>query len=135
VNSDVNTVVLFLHVLAVCVWVGGQIVLAGLVGVLRSISPNAPKMVAKQFNRIAWPAFGVAILTGVWNLTEIDVGDRSTGYQAALLVKLVLVALSGVAAFLHTQARTRAGTATWGALSGLSALGALLFGVILATSA
>ncbi len=134
-DFDLDTIRLFLHLLAVSVWVGGQIVLAALVPVLRSVGAEAPKAVANQFNRIAWPAFAVAILTGGWMLGEVGVGDRSTGYQSALLVKLLLVALSGVAAYLHAHARTRAGTAVWGALGGLSALAALLFGAILATSA
>lgn len=134
-SFDANTIRLFLHVLAVSVWVGGQIVLAGLVPVLRRLGPDAPGTVARQFNRIAWPAFAVAVATGVWNLIEIDVGDRSSGYHGALFVKLLLVALSGVAAYLHTRATNRAAIAVWGALTGLSALAALLFGAVLATSA
>ncbi len=134
-NFDVTTIRLFLHVLAATVWVGGQIVLAGLVPTLRNISPDAPKAAAQQFNKIAWPAFGLAMITGIWNLAEINVGDRSTGYHGALMVKLLIVALSGVAAFLHSHAKTNTGKAIWGALTGLSALAALLFGIILQTSA
>jgi len=135
VNFDVTTIRLFLHVLAATVWVGGQIVLAGLVPMLRKISPDAPRAAAQQFNKIAWPAFGLAIITGIWNLAEVNVGDRSTGYHGALMAKLLIVALSGVAAFLHAHAKTNAGKAIWGALTGLSALVALLFGIILQTSA
>ncbi len=134
-DFDLGTIRLFLHLLAVSVWVGGQIVLAALVPALRTIGPDAPKTIANQFNRVAWPAFAVAILTGGWMLGDVHVGDRSTGYQAALLVKLFLVAISGVAAYLHAHARSRVGTATWGAVGGLSALAAMLFGAILATSA
>jgi hypothetical protein len=42
------------------------------------------------------------------------------------------VLLSGLSAFLHTRARSRTGLALWGAVAGLSALGATLFGVLLA---
>ncbi len=130
-----TTIRLFLHVLAATVWVGGQLTLAGLVPVLRSIDPGAPKAVARQFNRIAWPAFGVLLLTGVWNLVEVKVGDASTKYQVTLFAKLCIVALSGIAAFLHTQARTRTGLALWGAIGGLSTIVALFLGVLLRTSA
>ena len=130
-----TTIRLFLHVIAATVWVGGQLTLAGLVPVLRDIDPTAPKRVARQFNRIAWPAFGVLVLTGVWNLVEVKVGDASTAYQATLFTKLCIVALSGVAAFLHTQARTRTGLALWGAVGGLSTIVALFLGVLLRTSA
>jgi putative copper export protein len=130
-----TTIRLFLHVIAATVWVGGQLTLAGLVPVLRDIDPTAPKRVARQFNRIAWPAFGVLVLTGVWNLVEVKVGDASTAYQATLFAKLCIVALSGIAAFLHTQARTRTGLALWGAVGGLSTIVALFLGVLLRTSA
>ena len=130
-----TTVRLFLHVAAATVWVGGQLTLAGLVPTLRAIDPTAPKAVARQFNRIAWPAFGVLVLTGVWNLAEVRVGDASTSYQATLFAKLCIVALSGIAAFLHTQARTRAGLAIWGAVGGLATIVALFLGVLLRTSA
>jgi putative copper export protein len=127
------TIRLFLHVIAATVWVGGQLTLAGLVPTLPAVSPDAPRLAARQFNRIAWPAFGVLVLTGIWNVAEIDVSDRSTAYQVTLFVKLFLVALSGIAAFLHTQSRTKVGLAVWGAVGGLATVAALFFGVWLRT--
>ncbi len=47
---------LFVHVLSASVWVGGQIVLVGLVPTVRELGPDAPRRVARAFNRIAWPA-------------------------------------------------------------------------------
>ena len=126
-----GTIRLFLHVLAATVWVGGQITLAGLVPGLRSLSPDAPRAVARRFNRMAWPAFAVLVVTGVWNIVEIDVGDTSTEYQVTLFVKLLVVAVSGVTAFLHSTARSKAMLAVMGSFSGLSALGALFLGVLL----
>lgn len=124
-----NTIRLFVHVLAATVWVGGQLTLAGLVPGLRAIDADAPRAVARRFNRVAWPAFAVLVLSGIWNLVEIDIGDRDTDYQVTLFVKLAVVAASGIAAFLHTQARTRVGLALWGAIGGAASLGALFFGV------
>lgn len=128
-----STVRLFLHVLAATVWVGGQLTLAGLVPTLRELGPEAPKKVARRFNRIAWPAFFVLLATGVWNLVKVKVGDASTEYQVTLFVKLCLVAVSGIAAFLHTQARTKVGLAVWGAIGGLATVLALFAGVWLHT--
>ena len=124
-----DTIRLFLHVLAATVWVGGQFTLAGLVPGLRALGPDAPRTVARRFNRIAWPAFGVLFLTGLWNLAETSVGDRSDEWLATLFAKLAIVALSGISAALHTRAATRRGLAIWGSLSGLSALLALFYGV------
>ena len=123
------TIRLYLHVLAATVWVGGLLTLAGLVPGLRALGPDVPRTVARRFNRIAWPAFAVLFVTGLWNLSETHVGDRSSEWIATLLAKLAVVALSGVSAALHTRAATKRGLAVWGALSGLSALLALFYGV------
>jgi putative copper export protein len=120
---------LYLHVLAATVWVGGQLTLAGLVPGLRAISADAPRTVARRFNLIAWPAFAVLVVTGVWNLFGVKVGDQSMAYQVTLFVKLLVVALSGISAFAHTTARSRSGLAVWGAVTGLTALVALFLGV------
>lgn len=124
-----DTVRLFLHVLAATVWVGGQLTLAGLVPGLRALGPDVPRTVARRFNRIAWPAFGILFLTGLWNLAGTNVGDQAPEWIATLLAKLFVVALSGIGAALHTRAATRRALAIWGALSGLSALLALFYGV------
>jgi putative copper export protein len=126
---DAATIRLFIHVLAATVWVGGQLTLAGLVPGLRALGPDAPKAVARRFGRIAWPAFAVLVVTGLWNLGAIHVGDQSSTWLATLFAKLVVVAVSGVSAALHTRATTRAGLAIWGAIAGLSALLALFYGV------
>ena len=132
-TPSAGTVRLFLHILAATVWVGGQLTLAGLVPGLRALSPDAPRAAARRFNRIAWPAFAVVVATGIWNLVEVDVTDTSTEYQVTVLVKLLVVALSGVSAAVHAGAKTKPMLAVFGALSGLSALGALFLGVLLRT--
>jgi putative copper export protein len=131
VNSDV--VRLFLHVLAATIWVGGQLTLAGLVPGLRALSPDAPRAAARRFNLIAWPAYVVLIVTGIWNVVVVQ--DRhyldDTAYMVTLGVKIGVVVLSGVAAALHSISKTKVGLAVWGALTGLSALTALFFGMLL----
>jgi putative copper export protein len=125
-----DAVRLFLHITAATVWVGGQIVFVGLLPTLRAAGADVPRAVADRYNRIAWPAFGILVLTGIWNM--IAESDHNKGaYAATLNLKMAVVVLSGVAAFLHTRARGRTALAVWGALSGLSALAAVLLGVIL----
>lgn len=126
-----DTVRLFLHVLAATVWVGGQLTLAALVPALRHLGAEIPRTAARRFNQVAWPAFGVLIVTGIWNV--IAVRSQITGsYETTLVVKLVVVAISGVAAGLHARAQTTVGLAVFGALTGISALAALFLGVLLA---
>jgi putative copper export protein len=126
-----TTIRLFLHVTAATVWVGGQLTLAGLVPGLRKVSPEAPRAAAQRFNTIAWAAFAVLVVTGLWNIAAVH-PDWSSPYGTTLIVKLVIVALSGLAAFLHARARSRRGLAAFGGLSGLTALAALFLGVLLA---
>jgi putative copper export protein len=126
-----DTIRLFLHVLAATVWVGGQLTLAALVPVLRKSGADIPRTAARRFNQVAWPAFAVLIITGIWNV--IAVRSQVTGsYETTLVVKLVVVLISGVTAALHARARGTAGRAVFGALTGVSALGALFLGVLLA---
>ena len=127
---DLETVRLFLHVLAATVWVGGQITLAALVPALRGTAEGVTKVAARAFNRVAWPAFGVVVVTGIWNVAAAD--DDSAAFQHTLMLKYVLVLASGVTAYLHQRATTTRGLAVWGALTGLTALGALFVGVWLA---
>jgi hypothetical protein len=126
-----DTIRLFLHVLAATVWVGGQIVLAALVPVLRRLGAGIPRAAARRFNQVAWPAFAVLVVTGVWNIIAVR-SQIHGSYQITLVVKLIVVVISGVSAALHARARSAAGLAVFGALAGISALAALFLGVVLA---
>jgi putative copper export protein len=126
-----DTIRVFLHVLAATIWVGGQLTLAGLVPGLRTLSPDAPRTVARRFNRIAWPAFAVLIITGIWNIgatTNATHGKHGT----TLAFKLAAVVVSGLAAWAHSVSHGKFGLAFFGAVSALAALAALFLGVLLA---
>ena len=128
-----DTVRLFLHVLAATVWVGGQIVLAALVPVLRRFGTEVPRAAAGKFNQVAWMAFAVLVITGVWNIVAVrgQIG-HDPGYKTTLIVKLVVVVASGVFAALHARAKSKAGLAIFGAATAITALAALFVGVLLA---
>jgi len=126
-----TTIRLFLHVLAATVWVGGQLTLAGLVPRLRSVSTDAPRIAARAFNSLAWPAFGILVVTGVWNIVEIK-PNWDSDYGRTLVLKIVIVAVSGITAFVHARSSSRTRLAVFGALTGASALGALFLGILLA---
>jgi len=128
-HVDLDTLRLFLHVLAATVWVGGQITLAALVPALRAAGSEVARAAARAFNRVAWPAFAVLVLTGIWNVAAE--GDKGPAYRRTLAVKVVLVVISGAAAYLHARAGSRRATAVFGALTGLSALATLFVGIML----
>jgi putative copper export protein len=129
VNWD--TIRLFLHVLAATIWVGGQITLAALVPVLRRLGAELPRAAARRFNLIAWPAFGVLVITGIWNIAAVR-SQIHGSYETTLVVKLIVVVISGLTAALHARARSAPWVAVYGALTGISALAALFLGILLA---
>lgn len=127
-----TTLRLFLHITAATIWVGGQFTLAGMVPGARAISGDLPKTLARRFDRLAWPAFTVLVVTGVWNIAATrgyHVGD--TAWRTTLVVKVVVVGLSGLSAFAHRRSTSTLGLAVWGTVTSLSAIGALWIGVML----
>ena len=139
-SLDIDALRSFLHLLSVTVWVGGQIVVAGLVPLLRKLDrsaapvPEGEKSITQQaahrFGRISWPFFALAIITGLWSLGEIAANDEWASseflWKTMFLVKLALVAASGVGAWLHTRAQRAPERALFASVASLSALAALL---------
>jgi uncharacterized membrane protein len=149
------TVRLFLHVLAATVWVGGQLTLGVIIPALRPATdapdPEAARVrirtVARRFQVVAWISFAVLLVTGVWNLAALHVGDQSAEWLATLMAHLGCVAVSGIAAAVHilvaaprvraagTDAAARRKAAAFsGACEGVSvlfAVAALFLGVLL----
>ena len=130
--SGLDTLRLTLHVLAATVWVGGQIVMAGLVGPSRRLGVEAPKELARAFARLAWPAYAVLVLTGFWNISTFTWSDQTTAWKTVLIVKIVVVALAGLGAFLHQRATSKAQLALWGSVAGTASIAALVMGILLA---
>ncbi len=121
---------LSLHVLAASVWVGGQLTLAGLVPTARGLGEGAARSLAQAFARIQWPAYGVLLITGFWNVSATH-GGQPTAWQAVLGVKIAVVLLAGLGAAMHSRAASKAGLAIWGAVTALSSVAALVLGVFL----
>jgi len=133
IDVDASTVRTLLHLLGVSVWVGGQVVMAALVPVLRGLGPNAPRAAARRFGQVAWPFFALTVVTGFWHVWSIDLASRGTTYQAVFGLKLLLVAGTGMAAFVHAAASARLVKAITGAGALIMALGALFCGVLMVT--
>lgn len=130
-----HTIRISLHIAAVAVWVGGQLVVAAIVPKLRTGHHDALPLVAQGFARVAWPAFFIAIATGMWSLMAVDVGSTTIGYQVAMMLKVLAVLLSGAAAAVHSAGSSRATKAIGGALGLVFALTALVLGVLIRSGA
>jgi hypothetical protein len=129
--STLDGIRLSLHVLAATVWVGGQITIAGLVPTARGLGEGAPKALARAFGRLQWPAYAVLVVTGLWNVSAVHAGQPHA-WVIVLVVKIVVVAIAGLAAWLHSRASTVRGLAVWGAMTAVSSITALVMGVFLA---
>ena len=127
----VDSVRLFLHVLAATMWVGGQFTLAALLPVLRAAGADVPRAAARRFGRVAWAAFAVLVVTGIWNIAAAN-DTNASGYQATLGIKMAFVALSGLAAWWHQRANSRVALAAGGAAAAVFSLAALFLGMVLA---
>ena len=126
---DLDLIRLFIHVLAATIWVGGQFALAGLVPTLKTLGDDAPKKVANAFARVAWPAFGVLLATGIWNVAEADMANQPTSFHMRVLAKLIAVGVTGGGALAHSYGKSKAAFAIGGAAAGLGAIAAVFLGV------
>lgn len=112
---------LFLHLLSVSVWVGGQLVMGGLVPTLRGISEDAPRRVAQTFGRISTGAFVVVLFTGVWSMFATP--DLA---HPAFEIKMLFVLVSAAGAAMHSFAKgNKAMLAAGGAMASLGAVAAM----------
>lgn len=138
--------VLWLHVIAASIWIGGQVTVAAVIPALRHHTGLA-RSVGRRYQVIAWPAFLVLVVTGIVNVGNAGLQwshllDSTVG--RTLVVKLGFVGVSGLAAGVHAflQAPRRSADATsrplasalLGSTSLLAALVAALYGVAIASS-
>ena len=139
-DISLTTIRMFVHVLAATVWVGGQVVMMGLVPVARTVSPEAPRILARRFGLVSWPALAVLTFTGIWNALSINFNDASSSYKAKFGLKMTCYLLTGFGAAIHTLGPTVGRSkpklrtpmlAVGGAAGALGAVGALFFAVAL----
>lgn len=132
ISPTADSIRVYLHLLAVAVWVGGQIVLAGIVPKLREVAPEAMTTVARAFARIAWPAFIVIVFTGAWSLGATNVADKDTEYLVTFFVKMLMVGGAAIATIIHSVGTSKLAKGLGGALGLLCSLAAAYGGVLLA---
>ncbi len=97
-----DTIVLWIHILAAITWVGGMIFVAAIVGPYVRITfppeERAPLMAAigKRFGVLSWSAILTLVVTGAYNAVRfVGTWDTllNTTFGHILLVKIALVAV------------------------------------------
>jgi uncharacterized membrane protein len=113
--------VLYIHVLAATVWIGGLIVVGAVIPAVREVTDDRTiiRAIANRFGVVSWIALGVLVLSGAWMAA-----DRP--WDATLVAKVVLVLISAALAGWHTVFASRQTPATRGAIQGLIMILALV---------
>ena len=132
IQPTLNSLRTYLHILAVCVWLGGQVVLAGVVPKLRKSNPEALPNIAKGYAAIAWPAMILIVFTGAWGLAATDTANQTTEYTVTLGIKMLLVAGAVIATLIHSNGTSKLAKGLGGAIGLLASLFAAYCGVLLA---
>ncbi len=132
IQPTLNSLRTYLHILAVCVWLGGQVVLAGVVPKLRKTNPDALTHIAKGYASIAWPAMILIVFTGAWGLAAVNVAIESTEYMVTFGIKILLVASAVIATLIHSYGASKLAKGLGGAIGLLATLLAAYCGVLLA---
>lgn len=105
--------VVWLHLVAASIWVGGSIFIGVILSpILNMITRTVEERIiilikiGRRFSYIAIPSFGVLVLTGIYN-SKAFLFDPSTLYQTnygvILLVKISLVIATLIAYIIHIR--------------------------------
>ncbi len=120
-----DLLVRWLHLLAAATWVGGLITLAALVPAMRKAGADraAIQAMARQFGRLAWVAMLLAIATGIFQLTRIDLsaGINNT-FGRVLVFKLLLVGIAIALTLGHQLTARNTSAKVRGLIQGLIVL-------------
>lgn len=113
----VDGVLLWLHLVAAAVWVGGLVTVGALVPALRSAGAERPMLqaMARRFGVVSWAAMALAVGTGVIQIPRLGYG----WFDEPVVRKLGLVVVAIGLAAAHQLTARRTTAAVRGALQGI----------------
>jgi putative copper export protein len=91
-TNEAITVVFYLHVLSATVWIGGLIVMGGLVPAVRKATDDRAviQAMARRFGVISWIALGVLVITG--GVLATDNWSQTLIFKVGLVLIAVMLA-------------------------------------------
>lgn len=111
--SLLDALIMWAHLVAASIWVGGSIFIGiVLAPLLKSISDSVEGrlsvmiLVGRKFNKIGMPSLAILIVSGIYNSTGFILKPSlilSTNYGIVLLVKVILVVILIVAFAIHVR--------------------------------
>lgn len=105
--------IVWLHLVAASIWVGGSVFIGVILSpMLNTITKTVEERIVllikigRRFSYIAIPAFGILILTGIYN-SKAFLFEPSmlyqTSYGVILLIKIILVVATLIAYIIHVK--------------------------------
>jgi len=111
--SLVNALIMWAHLIAASIWVGGSIFIGiVLAPLLKTISDSIEGRlsimirVGRKFNKIGVPSLIILIATGIYNSTGFIANPSlilSTNYGIILLIKIILVIILLITFAIHVR--------------------------------
>jgi hypothetical protein len=92
---------------------------------MRKAGVDRPQLqaIARQFGRVSWTAMGVALITGVIQLLQLDIDTSlQSSFEQRLFVKLLLVGAAVALALGHQLTARRTSPAVRGVIQGVMLL-------------
>ena len=110
VDAAASSVLVFVHLLAACIWVGGFVAIGVAAGVARRQLGDAERVaffraLGRSYGVVGGPALVVALASGA-----VLLGDRAPGWDGTALAAVVLAAalvLATVAGVMQARGMTR----------------------------
>ena len=109
----IEGLITWVHLICASLWIGGSLFLGLVIApLLKSVYSDINERVGimirigRRFNRIAIPAFGILIITGIYSSRGIIFDLNSllyTNYGLLLLIKIILVMITIIVYYIHIR--------------------------------
>jgi uncharacterized membrane protein len=107
----IDSLIIWVHLLATSIWVGGSIFIGIVVGpYLRHLDMEPKKRtifivsLGRRFNKIALPSLFILFATGIYNARFfISDPNLDSSYAIILVIKIVLVVVMALAYIIHVR--------------------------------
>ncbi|GIU72330.1 MAG: hypothetical protein KatS3mg003_1809 [Candidatus Nitrosocaldaceae archaeon] len=107
----VDSLIIWIHLVATSIWVGGSIFIGIVVGpYLRNINMNPKERtifivnLGRRFNKIALPSLFILFATGIYNARFFIInGNLDSTYGIILIIKVILVISMTLAYIIHVR--------------------------------
>ena len=109
----IDSIIIWIHLLAACVWIGGSIFIGLILAPMLKTIGNSIEdrlilmiKVGRRFNKFALPSFLILILSGIYNSRFFFEDPNNfiiTDYGILLLIKIILVIITSIFYFIHIR--------------------------------